>query len=512
LPEPESESLVHMKNAKLTLVVLCGIVLSFINSAAAQVSQSLARPNSNPPIGALNAGLNKAADSNAKGSSGEVESLKHRVEEVENQNRLLMQIVTELKAKLDGASATEIKRTTTAPAPVHTLPSPDRAQAAPQPAQADKNQPARWSELVSEGNRIKFYGFLRLDLDIDSQHPNNTQIPLFITSPDPVAGGNTNGDFSMHPRLTRFGIDFSGPRIASLGDAKLSGKLETDFENGGTESRQIIRIRHAYLRLDWRDFSILAGQTWDTVSPLFPTVNNDTLQWNAGNVGDRRPQLRAAYEPKVGRGKFSFTGGIGLTGAIDALDLDNNGFRDGEESSRPDVQGRVGYAYPIGHDRSASFGISSFYGFLQTARPIAGRTDYHIQLTNADFTLPLTSFFALRGEGWWGRNMSDVRGGAGQGINVATGREIRGRGGWSEANIKVSRYLSLNPGFSTDDPVDADVPNGGRTRNRAFYLANRITPGGNFLIGADYLRWQTNYKGLRRGIDNRVNLFFQYSF
>jgi len=71
----------------------------------------------------------------------------------------------------------------------------------------------------------------------------------------------------------------------------------------------------------------------------------------------------------------------------------------------------------------------------------------------------------LRGEGWWGRNMSDMRGGAGQGINTATGREIRGRGGWAEASFKVSRHLSLNPGFSTDDPVDEDLPNGGRTRH-----------------------------------------------
>jgi hypothetical protein len=148
----------------------------------------------------------------------------------------------------------------------------------------------------------------------------------------------------MHPRLTRFGIDFSGPRIESLNNAKLSGKLETDFENGGSESRQIIRIRNAFLRLDWKDFSVLAGQNWNIVSPLFPTVNNDTLQWNAGNVGDRRPQLRAAYEPNAGRGKLSFAGGIGLTGAIDAVDLDNNGFRDGEESARPDVQGRIGYS------------------------------------------------------------------------------------------------------------------------------------------------------------------------
>lgn len=108
--------------------------------------------------------------------------------------------------------------------------------------------------------------------------------------------------------------------------------------------------------------------------------------------------------------------------------------------------------------------------------------------------------------------MSDVRGGAGQGVNVATGREIRGRGGWSEASVRLSRYLTVSPGFSTDDPVDADIPAGGRTRNRAFYVANRITPAAAFLLGADYLRWKTNYRGLLPGVNNRVNIFVQYNF
>lgn len=151
----------------------------------------------------------------------------------------------------------------------------------------------------------------------------------------------------------------------------MSGKLETDFENGGSESRQIIRIRHAYLRMGWKDFSLLAGQTWDIVSPLFPTVNNDTLQWNAGNVGDRRPQLRAAYEPKAGSGKLSFTGGIGLTGAIDSLDLDNNGFGDGEESARPNY-----FIYPyaeVDGKAFASIDKSFAYRDLAPASTSGGR-------------------------------------------------------------------------------------------------------------------------------------------
>ena len=509
-----------MNKPRFALAALCAVFV-LVATASAQSSQSFQQINATKSqASGLSAKADRPPETGAADSATDIELLRRRVEEVENQNRALVQIVTELKARLDAPNRVEQKKdasaagavSTTTPAAVSETSFPPVIQAPSKPDQPDNNQPVRWSDLVGEGNRIKFYGFLRVDLDIDSQRASNTQTPLFITSPDPAAAGVSIGEFSMHPRLTRFGIDFSGPRIETLGNAKLSGKLETDFENGGSESRQIIRIRHAYLRLDWNDFSILGGQTWDIVSPLYPTVNNDTLQWNAGNVGDRRPQLRAAYEPKVGGGKFSFAGGVGLTGAIDAVDLDNNGFRDGEESQLPDFQARVGYSYPLGKDRSASFGLSGFYGFLKTVRPIAGRTDFHSQLLNVDFTIPFASHFALRGEGWWGRNMSDVRGGAGQGVNVATGREIRGRGGWSEANITVSRYLSLNPGFSTDDPVDSDLPNGGRTRNRAFYFANRITPSRNFLIGVDYLRWLTTFKGLKSGLDNRVNIFLQYSF
>jgi hypothetical protein len=203
---------------------------------------------------------------------------------------------------------------------------------------------------------------------------------------------------------------------------------------------------------------------------------------------------------------------VALMGAIDSLDLDANGVRDGEESARPQIQGRIGYSRSLGKDRVLNFGISREYGYLKTARAILGRTDFRSQLVNVDFTIPVTGRFGFKGEGWWGRNMSDVRGGAGQGINIVTATEIRGRGGWIEINGKVWKYLTINPGFSVDDPVDFDIPVGGRTRNRAFFVANRITPGGNFVIGIDYLRWQTTFKGFLRGNDNRLNLFLQYNF
>ena len=447
-------------------------------------------------------------------SSTDVEALKRRVENLEKQNRELVQALTDLKIKIEPSRvhfATSDGQATVNTGPVGPRPATEISSSSPGKSSDDT---VRWSELLGEGNKIKFYGFLRLDMIFDSQRPNNSQTILFITSPDPRTGNTSNGDIAIHPRLTRFGIDYTGPRVSRLGDAKLSGKVEVDFQNGGSESRQLIRLRHGYAKLDWKQVSLLVGQTWDAVSPLFPTVNNDTLQWNAGNVGDRRPQLRLTYEPKLSeKAQLSFTGGVGLTGAIDALDLDVNGVRDGEESARPNMQGRIGFSYPlVGSGQRLSVGMSGFYGFLKTARAVVGRTSFHSQLTNIDFTLPLHTRVVFRGEGWWGRNLSDVRGGAGQGINLATGREIRGRGGWAETNLKLTSYFTVSPGFSVDDPVDVDVPANGRTRNGAFFVSNRFAPNNTFLIGADYLRWKTNFKGLQSGIDNRVNIFLQYNF
>lgn len=495
-------------------IFLFVFVYSLVGVVAEDINAQERRPNLNPVASNQISTNSTSGETNSSDRyAAEIEALRRRIEDVEKQNRALLKILTELKAQkqepgqFDQTSTLESSNSQNLKATPASVTSAAGAKKAEEPA-------VRWSELLGEGNRIKFYGFLRLDMLFDSQRPNNAQSILFITSPDPQAGNTDKGDFTMHPRLTRFGIDYTGPSISRLGDAKLSGKLEVDFQNGGSESRQVVRIRHGFLKLDWKKLSLLAGQTWDTVSPLFPTVNNDTLQWNAGNTGDRRPQLRLAYESALNeKAKLSLTGGIGLTGAIDSIDLDANGVRDGEQSARPNIQGRVGFSYPsAAQGQRFAFGVSGLYGVLETGRPVAGRTNFRSQLINMDFTLPLQARLTLRGEGWWGRNLSDVRGGAGQGINVATGREIRGRGGWAETNVKFSRYFAMSPGFSTDDPVDTDVPTNGRTRNYAIFIANRITPNNNFLLGIDYLWWRTNYKGLLHGTNNRVNIFLQYNF
>ena len=373
--------------------------------------------------------------------------------------------------------------------------------------EALKDEGIKWSELISKDNRLKFYGFLRLDTIYHDSKPQHPQFTQWIQAEDPTGKGNNDDEITLYPRLSRFGIDYSGPKVERLFGLDLGGKFEIDFQNGGTESRQIPRFRHAYLKLIRGDFAILAGQTWDTISPLFPTVNSDSLMWNTGNLGDRRPQLRLVYEPKIGPGQLSLMGGPALSGAIDAKDLDNNGTRDGEDAGLPNLQLRLGYSAPLWlKDRPASLGIWGLRGWEASLKR------FESYAYGLDLTLPFSPDLALRGELWRGRNLSDFRGGIGQGIQTTGRQEIDSMGGWAELVYRIAPWFTLAPGYTLDNPSDDDITKGSRSKNWTLYLAHRFQLGGGFLIGLDYIYWKTEYKGLRDGDANRFNLFFQYDF
>lgn len=66
-------------------------------------------------------------------------------------------------------------------------------------------------------------------------------------------------------------------------NARSSAKIETDF--GGFSTAVLgnfttLRIRHAYIKLDWEHASLLAGQTWH---PLFGDVLPNIINLNTGS-------------------------------------------------------------------------------------------------------------------------------------------------------------------------------------------------------------------------------------
>ena len=306
----------------------------------------------------------------------------------------------------------------------------------------------------------------------------------------------------MYPRLTRIGARFTPVELDK--DTSIKGLVEVDFQNGGSESRQILRLRQAYFNLQKGNWHFLAGQTWDVISPLNPAANNDGMMWHAGNLGDRHPQARVAYKPGGG---FSAAVAAGQTGAVDKQDLDGNGVLDGWDAVRPFVQTRVGLA-----QKKFKAGAWAHWAMEETATPVGGETRFTSVVVGLDASVSLTDKLAIEGEGWTGSNLTDIRGGIGQGINRETGEETASTGGWAQVVIKPNDRWRLYAGATIDVPDEEAVPRGGRIRNQAFYVVSRYRPWKNFQAAVEYLHWTTGYKELDDGIANRVDVHFTYYY
>ena len=149
-----------------------------------------------------------------------------------------------------------------------------------------------------KGFDYKFYGQIRGDIFYNSRANVETVDGLFYMYPKdklPDAKGedlNASANGSMYAFYTRLGMNVNGPM---LGKAKTSAKVELDFRGSGS-TLSVVRLRHAYLNLDWGKSSFLVGQTWH---PLYGDVAPQILNLNMGapfQAFGRAPQLRYRYE------------------------------------------------------------------------------------------------------------------------------------------------------------------------------------------------------------------------
>lgn len=347
------------------------------------------------------------------------------------------------------------------------------------------------------------YGFVRLDVIFDDSRLSHPQFPNFVQS-EPAG---SDGSLTIHPRLTRFGVKIAKQEITS--SVNISGQIEIDFQNGGSESRQTPRMRHGFATLHFENAEILLGQTWDIISPLYPAANNDGLMWNAGNMGDRRPQLRASINPNGGNLKLA--GALAMPNAVDRKDLDGNGGGsitgfDGADAGIPVIEGLI--EVNTGGLRLGAWG---HWGREKTATPIAGQTSFDTYSLGGHFRLPFGKAWA-QGEVFIGQNLSDFRGGIGQNVNTGTGQEIQSKGGWAELGFKATDTVSLTFGGTIDDPKDGHIPIGGRTLNYSLYGVYKYRPVSAFQIAAEYLYWKTEYNAGAAGKANRVDLHTTFYF
>lgn len=144
----------------------------------------------------------------------------------------------------------------------------------------------------------KFYGFVRGDLFYNTRAnmaPVDGNFYLYPLDKKPDANGkdlNATPNGSFYTFTTRLGLDVTGPNI---GSARSSAKVETDF-GGFSGSTTMLRIRQAYIALDWDKSNLLIGQTWH---PLFGAVIPDVLNLSTGapfQPFNRSPLIRYQYK------------------------------------------------------------------------------------------------------------------------------------------------------------------------------------------------------------------------
>jgi len=197
-----------------------------------------------------------------------------------------------------------------------------------------------WSDLD-----IQLYGYLKLDAAYDSSRTTNGNYAQWVDRED--LNDNDN-QFNMTANQSRFGVKINGPDDGAM---KTSGRAEVDFYGGSNDNKSHLMMRHAYIKLDWPEdrFNIIAGQTSDVISPLFPSTLNYSVDWWTGNIGYRRPQIRLTKELDFELGGYlKLEGALARTTGRDDFVVDpKNPTESGEDSGLPTFQGRASISVPM---------------------------------------------------------------------------------------------------------------------------------------------------------------------
>ncbi|HUW19725.1 MAG TPA: DcaP family trimeric outer membrane transporter [Sedimentisphaerales bacterium] len=368
----------------------------------------------------------------------------------------------------------------------------------------EKKKPV-WSDLD-----IQLYGYIKLDAAYDTSRTDTGNFARWVES----ESTNKNDDqFNMTANQTRFGVKVKGP---ADGEIETSGRAEIDFYEGGAENKPRIMMRHAYMNILWPQerFSILAGQTSDVISPLYPDTLNYTVGWWVGNIGYRRPQIRLTRSLGLSKDvDLKLEGALARTVGI------SNDFTpdSGEDAGFPGVQARASLTLPLFGYKPATVGFSGHWAKEELDTTSSGDSKHFDSWSlNLDLTQPVNEWLAIKGELFTGENLSAYLGGIGQGINTTTSKEIGSRGGWVAASLGPWDKWNFNIGASIDDVDDDDLAGSTaadrREYNRAIfgnviYSLNKSTQ-----IGFELSQWHTEYEGKDDGDSIRAQTSFIYKF
>ena len=362
------------------------------------------------------------------------------------------------------------------------------------------------------------YGILWGSFSMESHPSNIGDASFWLTQPSDT-GTQTHMDF----RGTILGMTLKGPKVGLLGDLPTSGKVEFDLQRTlDFENKATVHLRHCFVEVQNEDYRLLVGQTWDIVSPLMPGTLMYNAGWFSGNAGYRRAQLRGERYYSLSD-TLQVRGQAGIFTPFSA-DINFSNVITQRHAEMPLLQGRV--AVVMGErgegKNPIEVGVASHYVPYQYRVGMLDETvdSYGIFV---DTKVPLNEDFGVQSEFFYGQNLGQFLANIGEGVSwdPATGviNGVRGSGGWINFWYNLTDKSQLKGGWMLDDPKNSDLytcssVSNVRTRNSHFFgnISYHLTK--QFLVGFEYSRWQTDYKGSDAGKSkgNRFDFVSIYGF
>lgn len=147
---------------------------------------------------------------------------------------------------------------------------------------------------------ISFSGFVKNDFFWDSRQTVTAREGHFLLWPSAVSLDANNIDINAQPNLNFLAVQsrlkgaITGPEAFG---AKTSGVIEGDFFAQWEDNINLFRLRHAFIKLNWKSTEVMTGQYWN---PLFVTgCFPGTVSFNTGTPMQafaRNPQLRVTQK------------------------------------------------------------------------------------------------------------------------------------------------------------------------------------------------------------------------
>jgi len=372
---------------------------------------------------------------------------------------------------------------------------------------------------------VQIYGTLLWNSFYNTAGTNIEDIPLVASK----IGADPNASFGMTVRQSRFGLRYQGgPEVWG---AKLSGTLEMDLLGGSAPlangvNMDLVRLRLAYGRMDWKNTSLEAGQDWAVFSPLNPTSLASfaiPAMSTSGNPWIRSPQARfewhsdASQPTRVLWQLAALDPNVGDNSTTTVVDARAPGI--GEHGKGPAVESRLAVTGKMdGGD--ATVGLSGHYGRgdnigvlngVTVARPVDSWG------VNLDYTLPISKYFALSGEAFSGRGLGLFSVASGQSVlAVGTPGEhgVLATGGWAQAQFNLNKKWQINFAYGFEDDQGSNLITGSRARNQTTMtnLMYKVSP--HITWAWEWRRLMTDYQNQRslNAIIQVANMAIAYAF